>query len=61
MHEHFGERAEELRRRAAETLYPYWAELPPAEATILWLRAHVPDHADAILGRARQYYQAIPA
>ena len=58
MDEHFGEMAGELRRRAGETVCPYWAELPAAETTILWLRAHVPEHADPILQRARQYYQA---
>jgi hypothetical protein len=61
MDEHFGDLAGDLRRRAAETLHPYWAELPTAEATILWLREHVPHHADAILGRARHYYQAAHA
>jgi hypothetical protein len=34
-----------------------WPSIPKAEATILWLRANVPDRADAILTRARTYYQ----
>ena len=35
-----------------------WAVLPEPEATILWLRANVPDTAEAILTRAQSYYQA---
>jgi hypothetical protein len=35
--------------------WPAWATLPRAEATILWLRSNAPDHADAILERAREY------
>lgn len=35
-----------------------WAVLPEPEATILWLRANVPDSAEAILSRAQSYYQA---
>jgi hypothetical protein len=61
MDEHFGAMSTELRRRAAQTPYPYWAEMPAAEATILWLRAHLPEHADRIMQRARDYYQAAQA
>ena len=35
--------------------WPAWATLPRAEAMILWLRSNAPDHADAILARAREY------
>jgi len=35
-----------------------WPAIPKAEATILWLRTNVPDRAEAILARARDYYQA---
>ncbi len=35
--------------------WPAWATLPRAEAIILWLRSNAPDHADAILARAREY------
>ena len=35
-----------------------WAVLPEPEATILWLRANVPESADEILSRAQAYYQA---
>ncbi len=31
------------------------ASLPAAEATILWLRRHLPLHSEAILARAREY------
>jgi hypothetical protein len=61
MDEHFGSMTQELRRRAQETSYPYWADMPAAEATILWLRAHVPEHADRIMQRAREHYQAARA
>lgn len=35
-----------------------WPTLPKAEAMILWLRSTMPDSAEAILARARQYYHA---
>lgn len=35
-----------------------WPAIPKAEATILWLRVNVPERADAILARAREYYKA---
>ncbi len=35
-----------------------WAVLPEPEATILWLRANVPDSAEAILRRAQSFYRA---
>jgi hypothetical protein len=34
------------------------AALPRAEATALWVRSSLPRHADAILDRARLYYQS---
>ena len=33
------------------------AALPPPEAKILWMRIHLPAHAEAILSRARRYYE----
>ena len=36
---------------------PSWAELPRAEATILWLRDNVPSLTGAILTRTREYAQ----
>jgi hypothetical protein len=40
---------------AYETLGRRCPPLPNAEATVLWLRTHAPDHASEILERARQY------
>jgi len=36
---------------------PSWASLAEAETVILWLRNNLPEYADEILLRARQYYQ----
>jgi hypothetical protein len=33
------------------------AALPSSEATVLWLRTHLPAYAEAVLGRARGYYE----
>jgi hypothetical protein len=33
--------------------------LPGAEATVLWLRRHVPPYAEAVLARARLHYEAL--
>jgi hypothetical protein len=38
---------------------PSWAAMPEAESAILWLRTNLPQQADAILQRAREYYQRI--
>jgi hypothetical protein len=32
--------------------------MPEAETMILWIRNNLPQHADEILQRARQYYQS---
>jgi hypothetical protein len=37
---------------------PASAAMPKPEATILWLRNNLPDQAEEILARAREYYQA---
>jgi hypothetical protein len=34
-----------------------WAEMPPAESTILWLRSALPQRANDVLGLAHRYYQ----
>jgi hypothetical protein len=39
-------------------LRPSWAAMPRPEAAILWVRNNLPDKADEILARAREYYQA---
>jgi hypothetical protein len=57
MDEVLGRRAEGVRSlmRAAEGLCP--AVMPRSESEILWLRSNLPDEADRVLGRARQYYE----
>jgi hypothetical protein len=45
-------------RRLPNNAKHEWAALPDPEATILWLRASLPEKADEILARARAYYQA---
>jgi hypothetical protein len=47
-----GERAEGLKRLIAPNCRPAWADVPPAESTILWLRNNLPDCAGEILTRA---------
>lgn len=42
----------------AEGLLNKTVSMPGAEATIMWLRQNKPQHADNILSRARNYYQA---
>ena len=48
-----------LRALMTPTTHPGWAALPRAEAMILWLRDSVPEHAEAILARARTYTERI--
>lgn len=52
-----GPRVHALRLLIKANFRPSWATLPNAEAIILWVRNNLPDHADAILSRARGYYQ----
>ncbi len=54
-----GTRAPELRESLTGSYRPAWASIPRAESTILWLRNNLPDHAEDILSRARQYHQAL--
>ena len=51
-------RAADQDRKIPRGVTREWATLPEPEATILWLRAKHPEKADAILDRARAYYQA---
>jgi MEDS: MEthanogen/methylotroph, DcmR Sensory domain len=57
MDDTLGERALDLRPLMKPNFRPSWAAIPRAEAAILWLRKNLPDVADQILARARQYYQ----
>ena len=50
-----GTNAAALQGLMSKHYWPAWATLPRAEAMILWLRSNAPDHADAILARAREY------
>ncbi|MBV8723220.1 MAG: MEDS domain-containing protein [Candidatus Eremiobacteraeota bacterium] len=36
---------------------PRWAALPEPEASLLWLRERLPEHADEIVARAKERYQ----
>ena len=44
-----------LRALMTPCVRPEWPALPRAEAMILWLRDSVPQHAEAVLSRARAY------
>lgn len=50
-----GTNAAALQTLMTSHYWPAWATLPRAEAMILWLRSNAPNHADAILARAREY------
>jgi hypothetical protein len=52
-----GRRAEGLRRLMDANFRPGWAVVARAEANILWLRNNLPDEAESIVDRARQYFQ----
>jgi hypothetical protein len=58
MDEVLGSRAEGLKLLIKANFRPSWAVIPPAEATVLWLRNNLPAYADEILGRAKRHYQA---
>ena len=57
MQDVLGASASALRRLMDAHCRPSWAALPPAEATILWLRENVPSLTGAILTRTREYAQ----
>jgi hypothetical protein len=54
-----GADAHGLRARIDADLQPSWACMPQAETSILWLRNNLPQQAEEILLRARQYYQTV--
>jgi hypothetical protein len=58
MDEILGPRVEGMRQLIKANHRPAWGVVPNAERIILWLRNHLPDRADAIVARARQYQQA---
>ena len=55
MEEVLGPKAEELRGLIKANHRPSWAVVPRAEAMILWLRANLPEYADAIVAQACQH------
>lgn len=57
MDEVLGPRVDSLRLLIKSNYRPSWAVLPKAEAVVLWLRNNLPEDAEAILSRARQYYR----
>jgi hypothetical protein len=57
MDEVLGSKADRLRPLIKANYRPSWATIPRGEALILWLRSNLPDDADEILSRARQYYR----
>jgi hypothetical protein len=57
MDEVLGSKADRLRPLIKANYRPSWAAIPKGEALILWLRRNLPDHADEILSRSRQYYR----
>jgi hypothetical protein len=57
MAEILGSKVDGLTQLIKANYRPSWAAIPRAEAVILWLRNNLPDYADEILARARQYYR----
>ena len=57
MDEVLGARVDGLRRLIQANHRPSWAEIPKAEALVLWLRNNLPGSADQIINLARQYYR----
>lgn len=43
--------------RSAMNATPTWRAVPKAEATMFWIRKNLPDCADEIFARTRQFYQ----
>ena len=58
MDEILGANSQVLRARIEDDPQPSWASMPEAETMILWIRNNLPQHAEEILLRARQYYQS---
>jgi hypothetical protein len=59
MDEILGPQADALRVLIKNNRQPSWAVMPTAESTILWLRKNVPEHAEAIVNRARRHYRLL--
>jgi hypothetical protein len=59
MDELLGPKADALRLLIRANYRPSWAVMPNAEAMVLWLRTNLPDQADDIVGRSRDYYHQL--
>jgi len=59
MNEILGSKADGLRILIKENYSSSWAVMPKGEAIILWLRKNVPDRAEQIVARARDYYRSV--
>lgn len=57
MDEVLGARVDGLRRLIQSNHRPSWAQIPKAEALVLWLRNNLPGSANQIINLARQYCQ----
>jgi MEDS: MEthanogen/methylotroph, DcmR Sensory domain len=58
LHEVVGSQNDGLQLSIYANLRPSWGAIPPAEATVLWLRSNLPDYVDEIISRAKSHYQA---
>jgi hypothetical protein len=61
MDEVLGARAEGIKRLIKANFRPSWAELPRAEAIILWIRNNLPEYSEAILDLARVHHSSVAA
>src|SRR5581483_9492935 len=61
LNEVMGVKAEEVRLSMQADRASLGAEMPEAESAILWLRHNLPEGAETILARARNYYMALSA
>jgi len=54
-----GPRAAGLKLLIKANYRPSWAVLPSGEAIVLWLRHNLPEHAEKVLAKAREHYDAL--
>jgi hypothetical protein len=57
MDEILGSKLESVRLLIQADYQPAWAAIPRAEGILFWLKNNLPEHADAIIARARQHYR----
>ena len=56
MNELLDQQAEEVRSQIRTNHPPAWPLVPEAEATVLWLKANLPERAPEVIARARYLY-----